>query len=146
MISVTFLHFSSIQFSRSVVSDSLRSHGLQHARFLSMGILQARILEWAAMPSSRGSSQSRDQTQVSHIAGGFFISWATREAWRRDYSSERSGFNPKGHLKTMIIYKVDSCKKTLKHCRLFCKSHVVSSSGLFFNFPTHCSMKKLREI
>ena len=35
-----------------------------------MGILQARILEWVAMPSSRGSSQHRDQTQVSHIAGG----------------------------------------------------------------------------
>ena len=39
---------------------------------LTMGILQARILEWVAMPSSRGSSQSRDQTQVSHIAGKFF--------------------------------------------------------------------------
>ena len=36
------------------------------------GILQARILEWAAMPSSRGSSHLRDRTQVSHIAGGFF--------------------------------------------------------------------------
>ena len=47
---------------------------------LSMGILQARILGWAAMPSSRGSSQPRDQTQVSHIAGGFFTSWASREA------------------------------------------------------------------
>ena len=45
-----------------------------------MGILQARILEWVAMPSSRGSSQPRDQTQVSHIAGGFFTSWTTREA------------------------------------------------------------------
>ena len=43
-------------------------------------ILQARILEWVAIPSSRGSSQPRDQTQVSHIAGGFFTSWATREA------------------------------------------------------------------
>ena len=44
------------------------------------GILQARILEWVAVPFSRGSSQPRDQTQVSHIAGGFFTSWATREA------------------------------------------------------------------
>ena len=35
-------------------------------------ILQARILEWITMPSSRGSSQPRDQTQVSHIAGRFF--------------------------------------------------------------------------
>ena len=39
---------------------------------LSIGILQARILEWFAMPSSRGSFQPRDQTQVSQIAGGFF--------------------------------------------------------------------------
>ena len=44
------------------------------------GILQARILEWLAFPFSRGSSQPRDQTQVSHIAGRFFTSWATREA------------------------------------------------------------------
>ena len=43
------------------------------------GILQARILERLAFPFSRGSSQPRDQNQVSHIAGGFFISWATRE-------------------------------------------------------------------
>ena len=44
------------------------------------GILQVRILEWVAMPSSRGSSQSRNRTQVSCIAGGFFTDWATREA------------------------------------------------------------------
>ena len=36
------------------------------------GILQARILEWVIMPSSRGSSQPRDGTQVSRIAGRFF--------------------------------------------------------------------------
>ena len=44
------------------------------------GILQARILEWVAFPFSRGSSQPRDRTQVSHTAGGFFTNWATREA------------------------------------------------------------------
>ena len=43
------------------------------------GILQARILEWVAFPFSRGSSQPRDWTQDSHIAGGFFTSWATRK-------------------------------------------------------------------
>ena len=37
-------------------------------------ILQARILEWVAKPSSRGSSQPRDRTQVSHTAGRFFTS------------------------------------------------------------------------
>ena len=35
-------------------------------------IFQARILEWVAVPFSRGSSQPRDQTQVSCISGGFF--------------------------------------------------------------------------
>ena len=44
------------------------------------GILQARILEWVAFPFSRRSSQPRDQSQVSCIAGGFFTCWATREA------------------------------------------------------------------
>ena len=44
------------------------------------GILQARILEWVAIPFSRGSSQPRDRTWVSCITGGFFTSWATREA------------------------------------------------------------------
>ena len=93
---------------------------IAHQALLSMGILQARILEWVAMPSlqgifptqgsnpgllhfrqilyhlshqgspwtlewvayplSRGPSQPRDQTRLSCIAGGFFISWATREA------------------------------------------------------------------
>ena len=53
------------------------------------GILQARILEWVAFPFSRGSSQPRDQTQVSHSAGRFFTSWATRE-WAVIYL-ERKG-------------------------------------------------------
>ena len=55
------------------------------------GILQARILEWVAIPFSwvaipfsRGSSQPRDQTRVSCVAGRFFTIWATREAWRED--------------------------------------------------------------
>ena len=38
------------------------------------GNLQARILEWIAFPISRRSSQPRDRTQVSHIAGRFFTS------------------------------------------------------------------------
>ena len=43
------------------------------------GILHARILEWVALPLW-GYSQPRDRTQVSHMAGGFFTSWATGEA------------------------------------------------------------------
>ena len=44
------------------------------------GILQARILEWVAIPSSRGSSQLRDWTQVSCVLGRYFTFWYTREA------------------------------------------------------------------
>ena len=51
-----------------------------HQAPLSMGIHQAKILEWVAMPSSRGSFQLRDQTQVSCTASRFFTVWATREA------------------------------------------------------------------
>ena len=64
--------------SCSVVSNSLWPHGLHS--YTAHGILQARILEWVALPFSRGSSQPRDQTLVSHIAGRFFTSRATREA------------------------------------------------------------------
>ena len=68
-------------------SDSLPLHYLSklccavltwtaaHQAPLSMGILQARIQEWVAMPSSRGSSWPRNWTQVSRIAGGFFTIW-----------------------------------------------------------------------
>ena len=54
------------------------------------GILQARILEWLAFGFSRGSSKPRDRTQVSHIAGGFFTSWATIHpgAWGQAYPKD----------------------------------------------------------
>ena len=44
------------------------------------GILQARILEWVAYPFSKGSSQPRNRTCVSCLAGRFLTNWATREA------------------------------------------------------------------
>ena len=63
------------------------------------GILQVRILEWLAIPFSRGSSWPRDQTQVSRITGIFFTIWATREArhksqqfmWFYLYDIQRKG-------------------------------------------------------
>ena len=49
-----------------------------------LDILQARILDWVAIPFSRGSSWPRDQTWVSRITGRFFFTiWATREALNR---------------------------------------------------------------
>ena len=100
---------SSVQFSRSVVSDSFVNHALyspwnspgQNTGVGSLSLLQGifptqgsnpglphcrqilyqlshkgspKIQEWVAYPFSRGSSQPRDRTQVSHIAGRFFTS------------------------------------------------------------------------
>ena len=59
--------------SHSLVSDSLWRHGLYTVH----GILQVRILEWVAFSFSKASSQPRDWTQISCVAGGFFTSWAT---------------------------------------------------------------------
>ena len=61
------LHRKSPSEGRSIVSNSLRPMG-----YAVHGILQARILEWVAFPFSMGSSQTRDQTQVSYLAGRFF--------------------------------------------------------------------------
>ena len=58
--------------SHSVVSDSVTPWTVACQAPLSMGVLQARILECVAMPSSRGSFQPRDRTQVLHIADEFF--------------------------------------------------------------------------
>ena len=58
--------------SRSVMSNSLNPMD-----YTAHGILQAGILEWVSFPFSRESSQPRDWTQVSHIAGRYFTSWAT---------------------------------------------------------------------
>ena len=56
------------------------------------GILQARILEWVAIPFSRGSSRCRNWTQGSCTAGTFFTIWATREAWRNNYTNQITYF------------------------------------------------------
>ena len=57
-----------------------------------MGTLQARIPEWVAMCSSRASSQPRDRTQGSRIAGRFFTAWATGEA--QEHWSARPVLSP----------------------------------------------------
>ena len=75
--------------SRSVMSDSLWPLDCSPPGSSVRGILQARILEWIAMPYSGGSSQPRDWTQVSLIAGRFLTVRATREA----------------HFSTLLAYK-----------------------------------------
>ena len=56
------------------------------------GIFQVRILEWVVIPFSRGSSQLRDQTWVSCIAGRFLTVWATREVhWNLRKTKQAAG-------------------------------------------------------
>ena len=59
--------------THSVMSDCLKPHGLFSLPGSSdHGTLQARILEWVAIPFSKGSSPLRDTTRVSCVVGGFF--------------------------------------------------------------------------
>ena len=66
-----------------VVSDSLQPHGLE-----SMEFSRPEYWKWVAFPFPRGSSQPKDWTQVSHIVGRLFTSWATRDACKPLYSGE----------------------------------------------------------
>ena len=100
--------------SCSVVSNSLQPHGLYSLPGSSIhGIIQARILERVAMPSCRGSSQPRDQTLVSHIAGGFFTIWATREAFGSVYHAS---------FLFMYLFKVPGSKLGSRLALLFMRS------------------------
>ena len=61
------------------MSDSLQPHGIG-SPWNSLGQNTGVGWEWVAIAFSKGSSQPKDRTQVSHIAGGFFTIWAPREA------------------------------------------------------------------
>ena len=60
--------FSSVQFSRSVVSDSLRPNGSSLPGAAVQGILQVRMLEWVAMPFFKGLSGPRNQICISLVS------------------------------------------------------------------------------
>ena len=67
-------------------------------------ILQARILEWVAIPFSRGSSWPRDGTRVSCIAGGFFAIWATGGHSNDYIHSASNPLSVSTYLLTKILY------------------------------------------
>ena len=92
--------------SRSVVSDSLWPDDCCRPVSFVHGILQARILVWVAMHSSRGSSQPRDWTQISCIAGRFFTIWATREPKELEwvaYLFSRGSYQPRNQTRVSYI-------------------------------------------
>ena len=72
------------------------------------GILQARILEWVSIRFSRGTSQPRDRTQVSHIAGRFFTVRATREERGIKLLSQDEGVNRTVHETRMYGHPIKS--------------------------------------
>ena len=72
------------------------------------GMLQARILEWVALPSSRGSSQRNDRTQVSHVAGRFFTN-----AWNSLGQNTRVG----SLALLQRIFPTQRSNPGLPHCR-----------------------------
>ena len=88
MQTTTWMNFKNIVISKKKVNVLITRSCLTLCDFMDCkppgssvhGILQARILEWVAIPFSGGFYPLRDQTQVSCIAGRFFIVLAVREA------------------------------------------------------------------
>ena len=116
-----------------------------HQAPLSMRILQARILDWIAMPSSRGSSQPRDRTQVSCIAGRFFT-WATREA-QCGYDSEQ--FFSHCDILSWISYGLVSrvqrsefSSPSWTYCAMFILICKLEYAEVFFSFTSWCEMNQ----
>ena len=100
------------------------------------GILQARILEWVAIPFSRGSSQPRDGTWVSSIAGRFFTFWAAKEAhscfyWDLNIGPELAQRAPHGSFNIFFCLSVlrQNCRIKCKKCFDFLCLPVPSSSS-----------------
>ena len=94
------------------------------------GILQARILEWVVMPSSRGSFQPRDWTCVSCIAGGFFTIWASREASHGAYKTSRSGWYLAQNKPWLCRnFKVGLHMYTLLHLKCITNRDLLHSTG-----------------
>ena len=107
------------------------------------GILQARILEWVAVPFSRGSSQLKDQTQVSCIAGGFFTSWATRKVFPIPAPGALSTALCSQGLALLLVCMHWCRKATMSWCNQVpsCVSHFLQITGLFLMVSPWCKVQ-----
>ena len=99
------------------------------------GALQTRILEWVAMPSSRGSSRPRDGSQATHTAGKFFTSWAT-------------GGSPQAYLFFSELCSIWPCLLCFFCQENFTKCYIVELISSFFwvriiRVSPHCSYKRI---
>ena len=101
-------------------------------------ILPARILEWIAIPFSRVSSQSRDWTQVSHIAGRFLTIWATGQPF--------VGFNPlyshlwrrQWHPTPVLLPGKSHGRRSLVGCSPWGREELDTTERLDFHFSLSC--------
>ena len=98
------------------------------------GIFQATVLEWVAISFSRGSSQPRDQTHVSHIVDRLFTIWATREVIIYIYNLPSSFGFPShlGHHRVLssLCYIVGSLSLSVLYIVMYiCQSQSPSSSS-----------------
>ena len=83
ILQAKILEWGAFTFSRESSQPRDRTQGLPHCRWIPYQLSHKgspRILEWVAYPFSSGSSWPRNEIGVSCIAGGFFTSWAMREA------------------------------------------------------------------
>ena len=140
--------------SCSVMSDYVIPWTIALQAPLSTGILKAEIQEWVAMPSSRSSSQPRDQTQVSCIAGRFFTIWATREAlssmdWLLSiFPLESSKFYTKSYQSLYLCHglltlQYSSCPPLDVRC-LYAGFHSYAHSALHLETSSNCRDKFFR--
>ena len=92
---------SSLSFLQGISPTQGSNPGLLHCRWILFQLRHqgsSRILERAAYPFSSGSSQPRNWTRVSYTAGGFFTSWATREAQKGCAASPSRNQTPVSHV------------------------------------------------
>ena len=95
-------------------------------------ILQSKLLEWVAISFSRGSSQPRDWSGVSHITGRLFTNWATREATWGAEDHERTNCD----IQLLLVFMMLSCVwLSVTQCTARCQ-HSLS-------FPISWSLLKL---
>ena len=120
--------------SYSIGSEVWGSMDCTPSGFSVHGILQARVLEWVAIPFSRGSSQPRDQTQVSCIAGRHFNLWATREAPSRDHEIKTYRNCYLSHITQLLSVRIMTWKpcQSLKPKLLNWMNILISNNNLCF--------------
>ena len=112
------------------------------------GTLQARILEWVAILFSRGSSQLKDRTQVSRIAGGFLTSWATRKVFPIPKPGALSTVLCSQGLALLLVCMHWCRKATMSWWNQLplCVSHLLQITGLFLMVSPWCKVQCERDL